>query len=142
MADNSVLKATTPGIGFYFSRRLQALDRHKPPVSWGDSVAGIDEKHGWLTTVSKEGIRYMPTTLDSSHMTNAVPVFIQRACFIARVQRPDPRRLVGRGVAAARAESADSWDCEASPPRDELTSKRAPAVVIPVSAPAAINRGK
>jgi len=68
MADNSLLKAESDGIGYRFSKQLEDRDPSST-LLWGTTVKGVDQGDGWL----KVHDRYLPMILNTS------PVLIPHA---------------------------------------------------------------
>lgn len=58
-ADNSVLKASTPGLGFRNTPNLEDMDKEKVLVPWGSLVSGVTLDENWL----KVGDRFLPKFL-------------------------------------------------------------------------------
>lgn len=63
--DNSQLKASTPGLGFRLSKRLDDRAEDDASVQWSSYVMGLDLKDGWLKVA---GGRYLPTQLDGKRV--------------------------------------------------------------------------
>jgi hypothetical protein len=52
IADNSVLKSNTPGLGFRSSKKMD--DKYALILDWGSSIKGFDEGDGWVRVEDKE----------------------------------------------------------------------------------------
>lgn len=60
IVDNSILKADSPGLGYFFSKNLDDPAGMFMYKSWGTTVTGVDEGDGWLQV----GDRYLPLTFN------------------------------------------------------------------------------